>query len=597
MSVLSQFAHQYGRPYVRALLGYSIITNLMILAPSFHMLQVYDRVLASGSGATLFYITLIVLFALIVYAVAESARQKIANRLAAQYSVDVAQKMFAQLAQQPQGSPVTGRALRDYGTVKQFLASKTLVALFDLPFIPLFLLLLYFVHPTVALLTVIGIGVMCFIGYLNHKATEAPRADARKAEADATGFAQSSFSRGEDVRSLGMLPNLISIWGVKSSNALVAAEQSAGASAGYYALGKAFRQMLQVLLMAWGAWLVLAGNMSGGMIFLCTMISGKALGPIEQLIGGWESLAKAKDSYLAVEDLTGSDKSISKRPPLPDVPAHLSVDKLLLTADGKLDGHAVVKGVSFEIRPGEMVMIVGATGVGKSALARLVAGAVTPTAGEVRLGGAPRDRWSAEQWGRSLGYASDDASFFPGSVAANIARFEKISDLSGVYEATRRTGVHEMILRLPQGYQTNLGDGSVTLSSGQRQMIALARAFYGNPKLFVLDQPNAVLDQAGESALVNGLMEAKKRGAAILVVSKPNALLNVTDRAFVMQGGALETLHIQREPAPQPQPAAPPQPHPQPPANAPRLADMAARMAQPLGDSEGQVGGQFGGQR
>lgn len=286
MSVVSQFLREYGRPYCRALLIYSVITNLMILAPSFHMLQVYDRVLASGSGPTLFYITVIVLFALAVYCVAEAARLRIANRLAAQYSVGVAQKMFAQLANQTQGPAATGAALRDYGTVKQFLAGKVFVALFDLPFIPLFLVLLYIVHPTVALLTVIGIGVMAGIGYLNHKGTEASRAEARKAENDAAGFAQSTFSLGESVRALGLLPNLISIWGAKSANALVAAEHSSGASAFYYALGKSFRQMLQVLLMAWGAWLVLAGDMSGGMIFLCTMISGKALAPIEQLIGG-----------------------------------------------------------------------------------------------------------------------------------------------------------------------------------------------------------------------------------------------------------------------------------------------------------------------
>lgn len=566
MSVTSQITRDYGRPYIRALLGYSVITNLMILAPSFHMLQVYDRVLASASGSTLLYITLIALFALVVYGVAEAARLKIANRLAAKYSIDVAQKMFAQIANQPQGSPVAVRALRDYGTVKQFLSGKVFVALFDLPFIPLFLLLLYFVHPTVALLTVIGIGVMAGIGYLNHKATETSRVEARKMDADATGFAQTAFSRGEDVRAFGLLPNLISIWGAKSAKALIAAEDSAGPSAIYYSLSKAFRQMLQVVLMAWGAWLVLAGDMSGGMIFMCTMISGKALGPIEQLIGGWEGLSKAAESYESIETLTGAEKSITRRPNLPEVPAHLVIDKVVLTGGSAPDSPAIVRNVSFEVRPGEMVAIVGPTGGGKTALARIVSGAVQPTSGEVRMGGAARDRWPAEQWGKSIGYVPEDPAFFPGTVASNIARMDNISDLSAVYEAARKVGAHDMILRLPAGYQTRIGDGSWMPAAGQRQQIALARAFYGNPKVFLLDHPTAQLDQAGEGQLLNALVNAKRNGAAVLIISRRSMLLNLANRAFLMQNGSISPMQVQDREQSQPQPAG--------------LAEMAARMSE-----------------
>lgn len=256
------------------------------------------------------------------------------------------------------------------------------------------------------------------------------------------------------------------------------------------------------------------------------------------------------------------------------MPPYLVVERLFLTADGTADGAAVIKGVSFNIRPGELVVIVGATGAGKSVLARIVAGAVAPTSGEVRLGGASRDRWPAEQWGKSIGYVPEDASFFPGSVAANIARFDRISDLAGVYEATRQAGVHEMILRLPAGYQTNIGDGSTMLSAGQRQQIALARAFYGNPKLFVLDHPTAHLDQAGEGQLLNALTEARKRGATILVMSRRNTLLNIADRAFSMQDGMIEPLPLQQR-----QPAQPEQRRA--PAASGGLADMAAKMSGP----------------
>lgn len=542
MSVLGGFLREYGRPYVRALLTYSVLTNLMVLAPSFHMLQVYDRVLASGSGATLFYITVIAVFALILYGVGEAARSKIAQRLSAKYAVDVAQKMFARIAGLPSGSPATGQVLRDYGTVKQFLAGKVFVSLFDLPFIPLFLVLLYFVHPTVALITLLGIGGMVGIGYLNHKATDRERAQARDADADAIGFAQAAFARGEDVRALGLLPNLISIWGVKSSGSLKAAEHAGIASADYYALGKSFRQILQVLLMAWGAWLVLLGDMSGGMIFMCSMISGKALGPIEQLIGGWESLTKSVASFQAVDQLTGADKRIQMRPDLPAPRGHLTLHQISLTVDGTSEGTPVVDNVSLEIAPGEVVALVGSAGSGKSALAKLAAGAIAPTSGEVRLDGAAQGRWPTQQWGRSVGYVADEAMLFPGSVAANIARFDPLRSLDGVYEAAQLVGAHDMILSLPRGYQTVVGNGSVYLSASQRQQIALARAFYGRPKLFVLDHPTAHLDQAGEGALFNALMKVRQAGAAVLIVSRRNAAISIASRSFVMQDGRLERM-------------------------------------------------------
>jgi len=572
MSIVSSFIRDHGIGHLQALAACSVIANVMILAPSFHMLQIYDRVLASGSIATLVYITLIAIFALAVYGIMESAKAKIAHRLSTRYVIAVSQKIFARMGSLPQGSVAASRALRDYGTVRQFLGGKVFVGLFDLPFIPLFLLLLYFVHPTVALVTLLGIAGMAVIGYFNHKSMAEVRKKAQLADADAMGFAQAAFARGEQVRSLGLLPNLISMWGAKSAASLQAAEGLAGGSARYYALGKSFRQMLQVFLMAWGAALVLSGDMSGGMIFMCSMISGKALGPIEQLIGGWESLTKATDSYRSVEELTGSNKSISRRPALPEAQGHLAVDRVSLTGDGTPDGAVVVHGVSLEMKPGELIVLIGPTGCGKSALAKMLAGAITPTSGEVRLDGAAQDRWPTEQWGRSVGYSSDEVVLFPGTVAANIARFDKLQTLEHVYDAAQQAGVHDMILRLPKGYQTMVGDSATYLSAGQRHQIGLARAFYGQPKVFILDHPTAHLDGAGEDRLFEALVRAQQRGASIAIISRRSAAISIATRAYVMNDGRIARMELPARAAANGRQAGPVQA----PANVPTLADLAS---------------------
>jgi len=577
MKVLSGFLRAYGSAHCRALLLLSIVTNLMVLAPSFHMLQVYDRVLASGSGGTLFYITVIAVFALCVYGVAEALRLRVAQRLAARYAVAVSQKMFARLALLPQGSSMATTYLRDYGTVRTFLSGKVLISLFDLPFIPLFLILLYFVHPVIGLVTLIGIVGMLVVGYLNHSMTDATRTASRRADAEAFGFAQSAFSHAADVRSLGLLPNLINIWGAKSADALAASEDAARISANLYALGRAFRQILQVLIMAWGAWLVIAGDMSGGMIFMASMISGKALGPIEQVIGGWEQLTKGVEAYTSVEELTGTDKSISKRQPLPDPSGHLRGEALSLTTDGTPEGKPLFANIFLELRPGELVALVGPSGAGKSALARVLAGAVKPTAGRVTLDGAPQELFPTEQWGRAIGYIADEVTLFPGSIAANIARFDHITDPEAVYRAAGQAGAHEMILQLPKGYHSAVGDGSTMLSAGQRQQIALARALYGEPKVLILDHPTAFLDQEGEGRLFNALSEARKRGTAILVVSRRSTIVQIADRALVLQNGTIGALNVGRDPASQVVPS--------PPATAPSIDELAAGAppAQPAG--------------
>lgn len=529
-------------PHLRALFAFSIVTNLMVLAPSFHMLQIYDRVLSSGSKPTLIFITLIAVFALVVYGVAETIRTKVSQRLAAKYTVSVADKLFARFANFPQSAMATSKYLRDYGTVRTFLSSRTIIGLFDLPFIPFFLLLLFFVHWSIFLVTLVGILVMALFSYLNGKMTEQSRTKSRDMDGEAIGFAQAAFSRGEDVRSLGLLPNFITLWGHRTASALIAAEDASDKSAVFFSLSKAFRQILQVSIMGWGAFLVLAGDMSGGKIFLASMISGKALGPIEQVIGSWEQITKSMAAYRAVEELTGPEKKLSARAMLPEPKGHLLARNLIYVPKGAAPGVRIVNNISLQLKPGEIVVVLGASGAGKSTFVRMLAGALRPTAGELLMDNAQYDQWPTEQWGRNIGYIAQEVNLFPGTIADNIARFDINSDEQEVYKAAQAAGVHDMILGLPKGYQSIVGMGEFQLSMGQKQNIALARALYSNPKVLILDEPNSHLDQYGEGMLFNALIAAKKRGAAIIVVSQRTSILKIANRTMRITNGKAEFL-------------------------------------------------------
>lgn len=554
MSALSVFWRSYGGEHLRALLLMSLISNVLILAPSFHMLQIYDRVLNSGSMATLVYVTLIAIFALAIYGVIETIRGRIASRLAAKYTIAVARKLFARFAQMPQGTSAAGQYLRDYGQVRALLGSRVFVGLFDVPFIPFFLLLLFLVHWTIGLVTLVGILGMIAISVANSFVSEASRAAGQRADSEAMGFAQAAFAREEDVRSLGLLPSFISIWGNRTAASLKASDHAAGISSSFYSLAKTFRQVLQVIIMAWAAWLVLAGHMSGGLIFFASMISGKALGPIEQLTGGWDQLSKAVTAFHNIEDLTGEDKSLQTRPNLPDPKGFLVGDSLVYQPENQRD--PVIDTVSLVVRPGELVVITGASGTGKSVLLRMLSGALRPSSGTIRLDNAEMSLWPSGQWGKSVGYLAQDVELFPGTIASNIGRFDPALDMNGVYEAAKRAGAHEMILKIPGGYQAPVGAGLTHLSSSQKQRIALARAFYGDPCVLVLDQPSTNMDQAGEGLLMNRLMEAKGRNTAIIVASQRAAMMRIADRAYILKDGQLDALELHSERA-NPQQAAP----------------------------------------
>ncbi|MCO6187923.1 ATP-binding cassette domain-containing protein [Rhizobium sp. L1K21] len=535
LSGMAGFLRRRGFEHARTLFAYSLIVNLCALAPSFHMMQVYDRVLSSGSEGTLVAITAIVLFVLCVFVVGEMVRGKVAQRLSAVYAVSVSRKLFARLGD-PTAASGAASYLRDFASARHFLASRVFVGLFDLPFVPLYLFLLLFVHPTICLLTIAGLAAMTIAGYMNYKLTGAGRDASRKTEGEAVGFAQSAFARAGEVRSLGMVPNLLTTWGQRMAEALSAAEEAAAVSSALYALSKGIRQSIQVITMAWGAFLVLEGDMSGGLIFLASMISGRALAPIEQAIGGWETIVRSIESFNNVEELTGADKGLQRRPDLPAPKGNLQARNLVFRDYGR---RLVLAGASFDVQPGEAVIVNGAPGAGKSVFISILAGARLPENGLVALDGAPRERWPQAQWGRSMGYCGEEAGLLTGTIAQNISRFDPAGELEEVYRVSMMLGLHELIMELPQGYQTVISNSADHIPASVRKQIALARAFYGSPKVILLDRPTTFLDQRREGALLNALADALKDGAAVVMATRSQMMMRIVTRAVVIKDGVV----------------------------------------------------------
>ncbi len=532
---LTRFLRSHGFEHARTLFFYSIVVNLCALAPSFHMMQVYDRVLSSHSESTLVAITVIVLFVLSVFVVGETIRGKVSQRLAAVYAVSVSRKLFARLGD-PTAAYRASSYLRDFASARQFLSSRVFVGLFDLPFVPFYLMLLFFVHPTISLLTMGGLVVMAAAGYANFKLTALGREASRKTEGEAVGFAQSAFSRSGEVRSLGMVPNLLTMWGQRMAEALVAAEEATSVSSALYALSRGIRQSIQVITMAWGAFLVLEGNMSGGLIFLASMISGRALAPIEQAIGGWETIVRSIEAFNNVEELTGADKGLQRRPDLPEPKGRLQARNLVFRDYGR---RVVLAGASIDVHPGEVVIVNGEPGAGKSVLISILAGARLPEHGVVTLDGAPRERWPQGQWGRSMGYCGEEAGLLTGTIAQNISRFDPAGDLDEVYRVSMLLGLHDLVMELPQGYQTVMSNSADHIPASARKQIALARAFYGSPKVILLDQPTTFLDQRREGALLNALAEAQSNGTAIIMATRSQMMMRVATRAVTVKDGVV----------------------------------------------------------
>ena len=520
---------------------FSLIINLLLLTQPVYMLQVYDRILPSSSINTLVFLSLITVAALVVLALLDVLRQIYATRLAARIDVNQGAEAFLATANGPRAELGDVQALRDLATIRTFVGSRVMLGLFDLPFVPLFILMLWFIHPYLFYMTVGGVAVVSLLAFMNQRFADKSGKAAAEASIRATNAAQSFAQSAETIRAMGMTSNVVDVWGKAQAQGLEAADKNASINAWFGGISKSVRQLLQIAIMGLGALLVLEGSMTAGMIFATSMISGRALQPIDQLIGSWRMIQDAKLAWKRFNESTRvNDSYHTRKTELPDPVGFIQVEDLIWFPSARRTGEPIIKRLTFQIPAGSSVALVGPSGAGKSTLAKLLCGALEPISGAVRIDRADLRQWDRDRLGKFIGYLSQNADLLPGTIAQNIARFDPNSKDEEIVKAAQKAQVHDMILALPGGYGALLGPGGMILSGGQRQRIGLARAFYGSPRIMILDEPNANLDADGDAALDKAIMQAREDKVTLVMVTQRKTSVDKIDNLLVMRAGAIE---------------------------------------------------------
>jgi ATP-binding cassette subfamily C protein len=522
---------------------FSAAANVLLLVVPLYLLQVYDRVLPSSSMNTLLYVSLFALASLIVLGILDVIRAQYAGRVAARLDTAVGSRMFLASMEGPRAGLGDVQPLRDLATVRSFVSSRTLFFLFDLPFAPLFIVLLYFIQPLLFVITLIGAALMVAVAILNQAATSRSGRAASETLVSTMNSAQSFARNFETVRALGMTSNVLDLWGNRFADSLTASDQVNKTNAFYSGLSRTIRMILQIAILGVGAYLVLDERMTAGMIFASSIISGRALQPLDQIIGGWRLIVDSQRAWQRLKVLTrGANAAEAKEHiTLPDPKGALAADQIIyFVPDADPGAPPLIKRISFKVEAGETVAMIGPSQAGKSTLARLIVGAIAPRSGVIRIDGADTKNWNPDELGRHLGYLPQDVELFPGTIAQNISRFDPRAFDEEIVAAAQRAQVHDLILRQKSGYATEIGPMGVRLSGGEKQRIGLARAFYGDPKLVVLDEPNANLDAEGELALEKAIIEARSRKRTVMIITHKPSIAAKCDRVLMLRDGQIE---------------------------------------------------------
>ena len=535
---------------------FSAVINLLMLAPALYMLQVYDRVLASGNQMTLLMLTLMILGLFGLMGALEWVRSQVVIRLGTQMDMRLNQRVYdaAFEAQLSTGSPAAGQALNDLTSLRQFATGNALFAFFDAPWFPVYLWVIFMFSPWLGLLALGGAVLLMLLAWLNQRVSQGPLKAASELSVEATQQASAHLRNAEAIEAMGMLATLRGHWLAQHTAFLAQQNLASEKTASVGAWSKGVRLALQSLVLGLGALLAVQGQITAGMMIAGSILMGRVLSPIDQLIGVWKQWTSARLAYQRLESLLQAHPARPPRMALPVPRGELAVEQLSASAPGTR--RATLSNLSFTLPAGQVLGVIGPSGCGKSTLARLLIGVWQPLAGKVRLDGAQLSQWDKQQLGPHLGYLPQDIQLFAGTIAQNIARFAQV-DADKVLAAAQMAGVHSLILQMPEGYDTRLGDGGAGLSGGQKQRIGLARALYGLPALIVLDEPNANLDEAGEQALLQAIAQLKQlKRTLILITHKPN-VLTLTDQLLILREGQLQAFGPTAKVLAAPKPAAP----------------------------------------
>lgn len=518
---------------------FSLFVNTLMLVPTFYMIQVSGRVVPSSSTSTLIMLTLILTILMLTLGSLEWVRSRImvriSNRLDVLLSRDVYRASFRK-ALNSGGMDASAQSLNDLTSLRQFLTGNGLFAFFDAPWLPVYTAVMFLFHPWFGWMTVISAVVLVTLAYVNHRYTGGALAEANKQSLTANLHTTKSLRNAEVIESMGMLDTLMGRWAVRQRRVLVLQSGASDKSGVITSISKTFRAWAQSMMLAAGAYLVITHEINPGLMMAGSILLGRALAPIDQMIGSWKGFVSARVQYQRLNETLDKLNAEPERMSLPDPEGHLQVEGLFVAPPGAKA--AVIKNISFVTPAGSIVGIVGPSAAGKSTLARALLGIWPPQHGVVRLDGADISAWDKQKLGPHLGYLPQDIELFEGSISDNIARFGKIEP-DKVVLAARTAGVHEMILQLPDGYDTVIGSEGLNLSGGQRQRIGLARAVYGSPRLIVLDEPNSNLDEVGERALGVALQKMKETGATVFIISHRPNVLSRLDRIMVLNSGTL----------------------------------------------------------
>ncbi|WP_010398273.1 type I secretion system permease/ATPase [Paracoccus sp. TRP] len=517
---------------------FSFAVNMLMLTGPLFMMQVYDRVLASRSVETLTALFLLVTFLFTLMGVLDLARNRIMARIAARFQERMEGRVFTAALQDGQavGSDVVVRGgMRDLEAVQKLIASPVLMALFDLPWAPFFLAAVFLFHPLLGAVATAGMVILISSTLLNQWLSRDSLQQAAIASHSAERMSDLYRDEGEVISSLGMRGAAFRRWQAARDKATEATMRSSDRASGFTVFSRTFRLFLQSALLAAGAWLVLQQEVTPGAMIASSILMGRALAPIEQVVGSWSIVQRAQDGWRRLSELLSRRPPPAQRTPLPKPEARLEVRNLTVVPPGQ--GMATLRGVSFDLGPGQALGVIGPSGAGKSTLARALISAWPIASGSIRLGGATLDQYDPDVLGGLIGYLPQQVTLFDGTIAENIARLSPEPDPERIVAAAMAAAAHQMILDLPQGYDTRVSQTGGRLSGGQIQRIGLARALYADPVIFVLDEPNSNLDNEGSTALNIAIRNIKARGGSVIIMAHRPAAITECELLLVMDQG------------------------------------------------------------